>query len=48
MKANITLFGTDAYSGLLSPEQWAKIENGEAFLSHGAPLKDARYIFGLL
>ena len=40
----MTLFAPDAYSGLLSPEQWLQIGEGEAFLSHGAPLEDHRYI----
>ncbi len=40
----MTLFGPDNVSHHLSPEQWLQIAEGEAFLSHGVPLKDHRYI----
>ena len=40
----MTLFGPDSVSHLLNPEQWLQIGEGEAFLSHGAPLMDSRYI----
>lgn len=43
MTDNVTLFGTDAY-GFITPDLWNKIEEGAAFLSHGAPLNSDRYI----